>query len=223
MSLGKFNAVLQRHTMATQNLRYSKGRGMIYGIMGGIAGGIVMLAPMMAMMSMLGLPSDLFPTLVGMMTGQQIQNASAAGIGVHLLASISVGAIFETLISTVGKLQIGGFGKGISLGIVTGVIAFVVLFIPAMMSMAPQMMNLMKMMNPGMSDQSIMTQLQNMQPAIFAGSFLAHVIYGTVLGATTTLLIVRTGQKECRICRMHFKSKDEFLDHAIKHHGVATS
>lgn len=181
-----------------------------------------MLAPMMAMMSMFGLPSDLFPTLVGMMAGQQIQNASAAGIGIHFLASISVGAIFGILISTVGKLQIRGFGKGISLGIVTGVVAFVVLFIPAMMSMAPQMMSLMKMMNPGMDDQSIMTQLQNMQPAIFAGSFLAHVIYGTVLGAVATLLIVRTGRKECKTCRMHFKSKDEFLKHATKHHGAAT-
>lgn len=218
MPLGQSNAVLQRYTMTTQTLRYSKGRGIVYGIIGGIVGGKVMLAPMMAMMSMFGLPSDLFPTLVGMMAGQQIQNASAAGIGIHLLASISVGAIFGILISTVGKLQIGGFGKGISLGIVTGAIAFVVLFVPAMMSMAPQMMNLMKMMNPGMSDQSIMTQLQSMQPAIFAGSFLAHVIYGTVLGAVATLLIVRTGPKECRTCRMHFKSKDEFLEHKVNHH-----
>ncbi len=182
-----------------------------------------MLAPMMAMMSLFGLPSDLFPTLLGVTAGQQIPDASATGISIHLLASILIGAIFGILISTVGKLQIGGFGKGISLGIVTGVIAFVVLFIPAMMSMAPQMMSLMKMMNPGMSDQSIMTQLQNMQPAIFAGSFLAHVIYGAVLGAVTAFLIVRTGQKECRACHMHFKSKDEFLKHTTRHHGAAAS
>ncbi len=205
--------------MATETLHRSTGRGVIYGIIGGIAGGTVMLIPMMTMMSMFGLPSDLFPTLVGMMVGQQIQNAAMAGIGVHYLASIVIGAIFGMVVGTINKLQIRGFGKGISLGIVAGVIAFVVLFVPAMTSMAPQMMNLMKMMNPGMDDQSIMTQLQNMQPAIFAGSFLAHVIYGTVLGAVATLLIVRTSQKECRTCHMHFKSKDEFLEHKVNHHS----
>jgi hypothetical protein len=68
--LGKFNALSQRGTMATETLRYSKRRWTIYGTIGGIVGGIVMLIPMMAMMSMLGLPSDLFQTLVGMMTGQ---------------------------------------------------------------------------------------------------------------------------------------------------------
>jgi hypothetical protein len=169
--LGKFNALSQRGTMATETLRYSKSRWTIYGTIGGIVGGIVMLIPMTVMMSMLGLPSDLFPTLVGTMTGQQIQNAAMAGIGVHFFASILIGTIFGIAVSTVGKLQISGFGKGIFLGIATGIIAFIVLFIPTIMSIAPLMMNLVRMMNPNMSDQAIMAQLQNMQPAILAGSF----------------------------------------------------
>lgn len=204
--------------MTTEAQSSSTGKGVIYGIVGGIAGGTVMLVPMMTMMSMIGFPPDLFPKLIGIMGGQQVQNAVMAGIGVHFLASIVIGAIFGMVVSAVKKLQIGSFGKGIALGIATGIIAFAVLFAPVIMSAAPQMMNLMKMMNPSMSNQAIMTLLQKVQSTLLAGSLLAHVIYGSVLGVVTTFLMIRTGQKECRTCHIHFKSKDEFLGHKVKHH-----
>jgi uncharacterized protein (DUF2062 family) len=58
-------------------------------------------------------------------------------------------------------------------------------------AMPTQMMNMMKMMNPAMSGQMIMAQLQKMQPMILGGAFLAHIVYGVILGAITTVLVTK--------------------------------
>jgi hypothetical protein len=49
----------------------------------------------------------------------------------------------------------------------------------------------MQMMNPAMSSHMIMAQLQKMEPMILAGAFLAHIIYGVILAAITTVLITK--------------------------------
>jgi len=58
---------------------YSTKRGIGAGTIGVILAGIVMLAPMMSMMD---LPSNLFPTLVGMSMGQT-QNSAMFGMALH--------------------------------------------------------------------------------------------------------------------------------------------
>ena len=55
------------------------------------------------------------------------------------------------IISTVNKFRITGFAKGIGFGVATGLIAFVIIFLPiAMTIMPPKMMDLMKGMNSQM-------------------------------------------------------------------------
>jgi hypothetical protein len=48
-----------------------------------------------------------------------------------------------------------------------------------------------QMMNPAMSSQMIMAQLQKMEPMILAGAFLAHIIYGAILDAITIVRITK--------------------------------
>jgi hypothetical protein len=180
-------------TQQIQPRRYI-GKGTIYGIIGGIVGGLVMLGIMIGMLGMMNLPSDTFAKLIGMTMGQQPQNASGVGLAIHLLSSIVIGAIFGAVTSSIKKLGLTGYGKGIGFGIATGVIAFVVLFLPVIMGAMPtEMMSMMKMMNPAMSSQMIMTQMQKLQPMILGGALLAHIIYGAILGAITTVLITKTG------------------------------
>ena len=45
---------------------YSRKKAIGAGAIGGIVAGFVMLAPMMGMMSMMNLPDDLFPKLIGL-------------------------------------------------------------------------------------------------------------------------------------------------------------
>ncbi|PJB96645.1 MAG: hypothetical protein CO079_09345 [Nitrosopumilales archaeon CG_4_9_14_0_8_um_filter_34_10] len=153
-----------------------------------------MLVPMMSMMSMMSLPSDLFPILVGMTMGQTQEDAAMMGIVFHFVPSIIIGIIFGAVIS-VSKLSLKSFKKGISMGIVTGIISFAVIFLPMMMNvLPPTMLQLMQMMNPGAPQDMIMQQLQSMQPMLLAGSLISHIIYGIVLGSIT-YVIVRKSQK----------------------------
>ena len=84
---------------------YSAKKGIGAGVIAGIIAGIVMLVPMMLMMSMMNLPNDLFPILIGMTMGEPQDSAAMTGIGLHFVPSIIVGVIFGAVISS-SKLSI---------------------------------------------------------------------------------------------------------------------
>lgn len=192
-----------------------------YGTIGGIAGGLVMLIPWMGFMVAINLPSTLIPMQIGLMLGQQLQNAVMAGIGVHFLAGIIIGAIFGLVTGSIKALRLDRYPKGIIFGIATGIIAFVVIFMPITSTATPaQQLSLMKKMNPGMSDQALMTQLQRIQLVLFGGSLLSHIVYGAVQGAVTTMLLkvtIARSQHECEKCHQHFKSDEELVHHQEMH------
>ncbi len=147
---------------------YSRKKAIGAGAIGGIVAGVVMLAPMMGMMSMMNLPDDLFPKLIGLSMGPTMESASSFGTALHFLPSIILGIIFGAVVSS-SKLSITSFKKGIPLGIATGIISVIVLFLPMMM-----------------------TQLQNMQPMMLAGSLISHIIYGAVLGLVSSAILTRS-------------------------------
>jgi len=171
---------------------YSRKKAIGAGAIAGIVAGVVMLAPMMGMMSMMNLPDDLFPKLIGLSMGQTMESASLVGTALHFLPSIIIGVIFGAIVSS-SKLSITSFKKGIPLGIAAGIISFIVLFLPMIMTvMPPSMMMLMQMMNPEAPQEMIMTQLMNMQPMMLAGALISHIIYGAVLGVVASAILTRT-------------------------------
>ena len=56
-------------------------------------------------------------------------------------------------------------------------------------------MKLAMQINPSMNQQQIMAMLQQKMPSMIGIGILEHLIYGAVLGAVTTLLIVKVGMK----------------------------
>ncbi len=112
------------------------------------------------------------------------------------LTSILIGIIFGVLTGKIISLKITRFSKGIAEGLITGIIAFAVLFIP--ISSAAMPMILMKMaiqMNPNMTQQQIMVMLQQRMPMMFGMGFLEHLIYGAVLGVVASTLIIKVEMK----------------------------
>lgn len=192
---------------------YTIKKGIGAGAIGGIVAGIVMLVPMMSMMSMMNLPSDLFPKLVGMTMNQPPESASMLGIGIHFVSSVTIGIIFGAVIST-RRLAVTSFKKGVGIGIATGAIAYIVLFLPMITTvLPPTMMGLMQMMNPGAPQDMIMQQLQAMQPMLFSGSAISHLIFGAVLGIVASLILIR--KVTCPQCGQKM-SKNEMVGHACR-------
>ncbi len=135
--------------MTMQAVQYRPGKSIGAGIAGGVAGGAAMYGIMSVIMTSIGMGPNCFAIIMGMITGQPYDAAIGPGIAAHFGTSIAIGAIFGAVVST-RKLQLSGFPKGIGLGIATGVIAYVVIFLPiATTVMPPHMMDIMKMMPMG--------------------------------------------------------------------------
>ncbi len=197
---------------------YSVGRGIGVGAISGAIAGAVMLPVMMATNTMMGNPALAFQIMIGMMMGQGMATAAGVGVGLHMLASTIIGIIFGAITSS-DKLRLTGFGKGIGLGIATGMIAFVVLFLPMMMTvLPPKMVGLMQMMNPQAPVSMIMQNVQAAMPMIIGGSVFVHIIFGAVLGGVATTIHRRHISNKCDPCNMEFRGEGELREHKEQHH-----
>ena len=166
-----FNVVLRIvGTMTMEAIQYTKKVALGAGIVGGITGGAVMYGIMSVIMTQIGMGANCFAIIMGLITGESYENALGPGITAHFLTSIAIGVAFGAVI-TIPKLQIRRFGKGIGLGIATGLIAYAVIFLPiAMTSLPPHMMDLMKMMPMGSMDGNMQSGSMNGQSSMQGNS-----------------------------------------------------
>src|SRR5919202_992515 len=142
--------------MTQSTLHRPIGKGIIFGAIGGFVGGLVMYAIMSGVMEAIGMGANCFAVILALITGQPFSNSLVPiGLATHLVTSTIIGAIFGVVISSINKLGINKFARGISFGVAAGLIAFVILFLPiAIIAMPAKMMQLMQMMPMGGSGSS---------------------------------------------------------------------
>jgi hypothetical protein len=184
-----------RRTIQSSNR--SVGKSIAFGAIGGFVGGLVMIPFMMLTAIMAGMPANTMPVAMGLAFGANQNDAMTSGLGMHILTSALIGVIFGAITSLVDKLRITSFGKGIAEGLITGMIAFVVLFVPiSMMVMPPVLVEMMMQMNPSMTQQQAMEMLQQGMPMMMGIGVLEHLVYGAVLGAITSALVLKLGARK---------------------------
>src|SRR5712692_7346533 len=93
---------------------------------------------------------------------------AAAGWGLHLFTGIIVGAIFGTIVAGVSALHPRTAVRATALGVAAGVAGWVVVFMPLMIMLMPALTGM---------------------PMLVGGSFVAHVVFGLVLGGATSRAI----------------------------------
>ena len=110
----------------------------------------------------------------------------------HLFTGAIAGVIFAIIVSTVKKLAIINLKRGITEGIIYSIIIFIVLFIPTTLGMVlPNLFDIMNQSNPTQSNlEDRQTVEQNLIP-IYGFGFIAHIIFGIILGFVTSLLLFR--------------------------------
>jgi hypothetical protein len=230
--------------MTIQLTNRSIGKSILFGAIGGFVGGLVMIPFMMLTAIMAGMPANTIVVAMGLAFGANQNNAMTMGLGMHLLTSTLIGVIFGAITASVGKLRITGFRKGIVEGLITGMIAFAVLFIPiSMMVMPPVLIKMMIQMNPSVTQQQAMGMLQQGTPMMMGIGILEHLVYGAVLGAITSALVLKLGARNeressttiagssegqrsnkyfCSACKRSFSNIEEREEHIRSvHHGVA--
>lgn len=161
----------------------------------GVIASIVMYPFLFLTTSMMGIPLDDLSIARGMAISNINDNYYlnlVLGIGMHLVTGAISGAIFAILVSTIKKFRIINYKRGIIEGIVYSIIIFMVLYVPTTVSMVhPNLVDIMSQSNSAQSsskDQK--TVEQNLIP-IYGFGFIAHIVFGVILGFMTSLLIFR--------------------------------
>ena len=167
----------------------------MFGAFGGIIASIAMYPFLFLTTSMMGLPLDDLSIARGMAISNINDNYYlnlTLGIVMHLLTGAIAGVIFTIIVSTVKKFAIIDFKRGIIEGVIYSIIIFIVLFIPTTLGMVlPNLFDLMNQSNPTQSNvEDRQTVEQNLIP-IYGFGFIAHIIFGIILGLVITLLIFR--------------------------------
>lgn len=164
----------------------------VYGAISGFVSGIVMMIVAMSTTVMIGMPYDTIPKAIGTAFGSSLDTLIPVGLGMHLLTSTLIGIIFGITTSNSSKLRITGYGKGIGMGIITGMVAFAVISIPvSTFVLPPILVKFMIHMHPQMTQQMAMNVLQQKKTLILSTTILRHLIYGAILGMMTSALVLR--------------------------------
>lgn len=139
-----------------------------FGIVGGILGAIVMggIAYMMPIPNTGGAP---FFVALAMMMGAGGM-AVVGGWILHLAIGVIVGVLFGAIVAKWSRLRPSSATRGIALGILGGIVWWVIAFVPAMATAMPSLMTM---------------------GIMIVGSFVAHAIYGLILGGVVGALLAR--------------------------------
>lgn len=154
--------------MVTKTLGILAGRSIAYGGIAGVVASLIM-TPVLTTTGMVSeMPATSIPHIINLMFGTSMENPIIIGLIMRILAGTIIGVIFGAIVGSVRQLRIMGFGKGIALGIATGMIAFAALDQPQIMAMSQQPM-----------------------PVLMVAGIVSHLIYGAVLGGVASILVLR--------------------------------
>ena len=165
-----------------------------------VLGGFVAAFVMAALASMMLVPTPMGGQLFFVAAAMQMGMGSmstAAGWILHLLTGIIVGAIFGVAVAKVSRLRLKNTGRALVLGTVAGIVVWIIFFMPLMAVMMPALMGM---------------------PMMVGGSFVAHIVYGLVLGGVASVAIPKgTSSYKCPSCGASFSGKDELMQHGKAH------
>lgn len=168
---------------------------LLFGTIGGIIASIAMYPFLFLTTSMMGLTLDDLSIARGMAISNSNDNYYlnlTLGIVMHLLTGAIAGVVFAIIVSTVKKLAIMNFRRGITEGVIYSIIIFIVLFIPTTLGMVlPNLFDIMNQSNPSQSSFEDSQTVEHNLGSIYGFGFIAHIIFGIILGFMTSLLIFR--------------------------------
>jgi hypothetical protein len=179
--------------------QYSVKKGAGYGAFGGFIAAISFTGIMLYMPFIFHFPEGTFiytlgTTVTGIKSDPVISGLAAFSI--ILIQGIVVGIIFGVVTSKVKALHPSHKKKGVGLGLATGIIAFLVLYLPVMLSVYPQLLSraftsypTAELTTRGIQSYNnmILSSYPKYLPGIIGLGALAYLVYGFFMGGIITL------------------------------------
>lgn len=139
-------------------------KGIGLGLVGGLAGTILMDVVMMVTFISVGERADTFFTMVG----ERLGDGAVLGIMLHDVIGMTGGFIFALLVLRIDALALTTINRGILLGVVAGAITIPLGCIPLAIWLGESIL------------------------IVVAFSFVPHLVWGTVLGGTVAYGLARS-------------------------------
>jgi len=201
-------------TTVNQSQYYSTKKGITVGAFGGFIASVAFIGIMLWLPLIASLPIGIFLHALGLSVIKPIENVGyissddvdnggggdsgsvditriGLAAGLVLAQGIIVGIIFGIITAKIKKLHITNRRKGVSLGLATGVIAWLVLYVSVILTVYPFLLTNALAKYPqtipftlqGLHTHAIKTQSQNSYLSILLGyGLFAYLVYGFIHG-----------------------------------------
>jgi hypothetical protein len=160
------------------------------GIIAGLTAAWAIFGFILAIDSELNLPPGTFYKMIGLAFGIDSSYAVYIGFLLHMITGTIIGIVYSTLSKNIKKLYITSVYKGVGTGILTGVVVWVILFLPLNYGiMQPTLQNMISTLNPTSPEYLMAEQLLELSNVIVFGSLTIHVVFGGVMGFCARLAL----------------------------------
>jgi hypothetical protein len=181
--------------------------GITVGAFGGFIASIAFIGIMLWLPLIVSLPIGIFLHALGLSVikpieghgsdnvsggvGVDITRIGLAAFGLVLAQGVIVGIIFGIITAKIKKLHITNIRKGVTLGLATGVIACLVLFVSVILTIYPSLLTnglarypqIIPFSLEGLHTHAVITQSQNSYLSTLLGyGLFAYLVYGFILG-----------------------------------------
>jgi uncharacterized membrane protein YagU involved in acid resistance len=161
------------------------------GIIAGLTAAWAIFGFILAIDSELGLPPGTFYKMIGIAFGVFSSYAVYVGFILHMITGVIIGIVYSTLSQNIKKFHITSIQKGLGTGILTGVVVWVILFLPLNYGiMQPTLHNMTNTLDATSPEYLMAVQLLALSNTIVFGSLVLHVVFGGVMGFCARLAVV---------------------------------
>jgi hypothetical protein len=179
------------HDEVRVRVDFSLRREVLFVVIGAGVGAIFMVVPRMIFEAGMGLRYYVTWIAFGHVVGIYSSFSVVAGITIHMITAICIGIIIGIFLYKTGILNISKISNGLIYGLFSGIIVFVVFFIPvSRFVLAPQIAHTLTEMIPSMTEVEAAKQLASNFSLIIVGAIVTHLVFGVTVGLISSLLSI---------------------------------
>src|SRR5437867_336437 len=213
---------MKEHQEAKIRVDFSLRREVLFVVIGAVVGAIFMVVPRMIFEAGMGLPYYVTWIAFGHVVGIYSSFSVVAGIIIHMITAICIGTVIGIFLYKTGILNISKVSNGLIYGLFSGIVVFVVFFIPvSQFVLAPEIARTLTEMVPSMTEIDAAKQLADNFYLIIVGAIITHLVFGITVGLFSSLFSIKFGASyRCYKCDISFSRIDSHQRHRELVHGV---
>jgi hypothetical protein len=142
------------------------------------------------------------------------------GLALHFFVATIIGITTGIFLHKVFRFNISKITRGLSYGIISGVVVFVIFAIPvSQIFLGPNTIEIISEINPEMTSIQAAKEVENSFYDQMRNSLFMHIVWGITLGVISSFLTRKIGANYlCHVCNIEFSNIKTYNHHKIHVH-----